>query len=164
VPSHRETRLLPYSAEQMFAVVADVEHYPDFVPGCAALQVRERTRDETGVEYVTAEMVVAYHGLRERYTSRVKLDPAQRTIEARPVAGPFQRLDTLWQFTPRGQGCEVSFAIDFAFRNPLLSAVAGIAFDGMVRRMAEAFFARARAVYGESHQLVEQAKSGLDRA
>ena len=163
MPSHRETRIVPFTAEQMFAVVADVERYPEFVPGCVGLRVRNREADGA-VEYITAEMLVAYHGLRERYVSRVRLDQEAHTIEARHVEGAFDHLDTRWRFTPEGEGARVEFSIDFAFKSRLLSAVAGLAFDNIVRRMADAFFARAAKLYGPLQQTAEQAKRGIDRS
>jgi coenzyme Q-binding protein COQ10 len=152
VPSHTETRNLPFTAEQMFAVVADVERYPEFVPGCVGLRVRERER-AGALEYIIAEMLVSYHGLRERYVSRVTLDRQARTIHARHVEGAFHHLDTRWRFTPDGQGCIVEFSIDFAFKNRLLSAVAGLA-----------FFTRAAILYGGSQQAAEQPERGVDRS
>lgn len=131
----------------MFAVVADVERYPEFVPGCAGLRVRERER-KGPLQYLTTEVQVSYHGLRERYTSRVALDPDKGAIDVHHLKGPFDHLDTRWRFTPRLTGCEVFFAIDFAFRNRLLTAVVGLVFDGMVRHTADAFAVRAAELYG----------------
>jgi coenzyme Q-binding protein COQ10 len=147
VPRHQETRIVPYTADDMFAVVADVERYPEFLPWCAALTVLKR-ETEGDVEFLTAEMGIAYHGLSERYVSRVGLDRKAGTIEAVHVKGPFKRLDTRWQFVPLRNGSEVRFAIDFAFRSAILSAVAGVAFGLVAARMAAAFIHRADALYG----------------
>ncbi len=130
----------------MFAVVADVERYPEFLPWCSRLVVKKREK-EGNLEYITAEMFISYQGLHERYVSSVKLDPERRTIEARHVEGPFKRLDTRWRFVPLTRGSEVHFLIDFAFKNVLLSAVAGIAFGYVASRMAEAFVVRAKALH-----------------
>jgi len=146
MPRHEETRTVPYTAEQMFAVVADIEAYPKFLPWCSALRVRDE--GVNGVTILVAEMLIAYHGLRERYVSRVKLDPASHSVEASHVEGPFSKLDTVWRFTPNGKGCEVYFLIDFAFRSRMLSAVAGLAFDSVARKMADAFLKRATELYG----------------
>jgi coenzyme Q-binding protein COQ10 len=154
MPSHSETRILPYSAEEMFAIVADIERYPEFVPGCVALRILDR--EKVGVvEKLAAEMRVSVQALREKYTSLVALDPNARTIEAHHIEGPFHHLDTIWRFVPRAEGCEVHFAVDFAFKNPVLSAFAGLVFEKITRKMTDAFVARARAVYGTS-QDVEQ--------
>ncbi|HEX3483962.1 MAG TPA: type II toxin-antitoxin system RatA family toxin [Micropepsaceae bacterium] len=147
MPFHQETRILPYTADQMFAIVADIESYPKFLPWCSRLVVRKRDK-QGAIEFVTAEMSISYHALQQRYVSRVKLDPAARTIEARHVEGPFRRLDTNWRFVPLEKGSEVHFKIDFAFSNPLLSAVANVAFGYVSSRMTEAFVTRAAALYG----------------
>jgi coenzyme Q-binding protein COQ10 len=147
MPHHQESRLLPYTADQMFAVVADIEHYPDFLPWCADLTVLNREHAD-GVDIVTARMRVAYRGFDESYVSRVRLEPARHAIDARHVEGPFKKLDTRWRFDPLPDGCQVHFLIDFAFKNPLLSAVAGVAFGYVASRMADAFVARADALYG----------------
>src|SRR5579871_407211 len=127
MPLHRETRIVPYTAEQMYAVVADVEHYPEFLPWCSKLIVRKREKDGD-IEFVTAEMFVSYLALHESYVSRVTLDFPSLMIEARHIEGPFRRLDTRWRFIPLKRGSEVHFLIDFAFSNPVLSVVAGAAF------------------------------------
>lgn len=147
MPSHREIRDLPYTAEQMFAVVADVEKYPQFLPWCSGLRVH--SREKTGdTEIVVAEMLVAYHGVRERYTSRVTLDASALTVEAVHIQGPFDHLDNHWRFEPTPTGCRVHFAIAFAFKNRILSALAGVAFDMVARKMADAFAKRAGRLYG----------------
>ena len=146
MPFHQETRILPYTAEQMYAVVADIEAYPQFLPWCSKIIVRKREQ-EGAVEFVTAEMFISYHTLHQRYISGVRLDPGALTIEARHVEGPFRKLDTRWRFVPLASGSEVHFKIEFAFQNPLLSAVANVAFGYVASRMAEAFVARARALY-----------------
>ena len=150
MPLHQETRVLPYTAEQMFAVVADVAHYPEFLPWCEKLVLKSREREGT-VEFVTAEMFIAYPPLRERYISRVRIDPERRTIEARHVEGPFQRLDTRWRFVPLTRGSEVHFLIDFAFRSIMLSALANVAFGYVASRMAEAFVHRAEKLYASEN-------------
>jgi len=144
VISHRETRLVPYSAELMYAVVADVEKYPEFLPWVLALRVLSRR--ENGL---TAEMVVGYRGLRERYTSGVTLYPAERRIDVAQTKGPFKKLENHWRFTPKDEGCEVEFSIDFEFRSRLLHSVAGHAFEKVMLRMADAFEARAKTLQEE---------------
>ena len=139
--SHRETRLVPYPAELMYAVVADVEKYPQFLPWVLALRVLSR-RDNG----LTAEMAVGYGGLRERYTSDVRLDPQARTIEVIETEGPFKILENRWRFTPKDQGCEVEFCIEFEFKSRLLHSVAGHAFEKVLLKMTDAFEARAAAL------------------
>jgi coenzyme Q-binding protein COQ10 len=152
MPSHEERRVLPFTPEEMFAIVADVEKYPEFVPGCSALRIRKReTKGDLVV--LTAEMMVAFRGLRERYTSIVTLNRLDGAIDARHLEGPFERLDTRWRFRPRDPGCEVHFFIDFAFRSRILSTVAHLFFDGVARRMTDAFVARAEKLHGASYQI-----------
>jgi coenzyme Q-binding protein COQ10 len=137
--SHRETRIVPYPAELMYAVVADVEKYPQFLPWVVALRVLSRR--EGGL---TAEMAVGYGTLRERYTSEVTLDPAARRIDVVQTKGPFKTLENHWRFTPRGEGCEITFSILFEFKSRLLHSVAGARFEKVMLKMADAFEARAK--------------------
>jgi len=149
MPHHQETRILPYTAEEMYAVVADIERYPEFLPWCAQVTVRKR-ETEGHVELVTAAMRIAFHAFHERYVSLVRLDRRALTIEARHVEGPFQRLDTRWRCVSLDAGAEVHFLIDFAFKSMLLSAVAGVAFGFVAAKMAEAFVQRAHVLYGDA--------------
>ena len=136
--SHRETRIVPYPAELMYAVVSDVEKYPQFLPWVLALRVLSRR--EGGL---TAEMAVGYGGLRERYTSEVRLDPTIHRIDVTQAKGPFKTLENHWQFTPRDGGCEVTFSILFEFKSRLLHSVAGAKFEKAMLKMTDAFEARA---------------------
>ena len=136
--AHRETRLASYPAELMYAVVSDVEKYPEFLPWVLALRILSRR--ENGL---TAEMAVGYGALRERYTSDVKLDPAIHRIDVAQIKGPFKTLENHWQFTPRDEGCEVTFSILFEFKSRLLHNVAGAKFEKVMLKMADAFEARA---------------------
>jgi len=139
--SHRETRKVPYPAELMYAVVSDVEKYPEFLPWVLALRVLSRRENS-----MTAEMAVGYGALRERYTSDVKLDPSIHRIDVVQLKGPFKTLENHWQFTPSGAGCEVTFSIQFEFQSRLLHTVAGAKFEKVMLKMADAFEARAAAL------------------
>ena len=139
--SHRETRLVPYPAELMYAVVADVEKYPQFLPWVVALRVLSRHPGG-----LTAEMAVGYSGLRERYTSDVALDPAARRIDVRQIKGPFKTLENHWQFNEKRAGCEITFSILFEFKSRLLHGVAGAKFEKVMLKMADAFEARAKTI------------------
>ena len=136
---HRETRFVPYPAELMYAVVSDVERYPEFLPWVVALRVLSR-RDNG----LTAEMAVGYGGLRERYTSDVALDPIAHRIDVTQIKGPFNTLENHWRFTPKDGGCEVEFSILFEFSSRLLQAVAGAKFEKALLKMTDAFAERAR--------------------
>jgi coenzyme Q-binding protein COQ10 len=129
----------------MYAVVADVEKYPEFLPWCIGLRVHSRELVKSR-EVQRAEMLIGFGALRERYISRVVLDPAARTIDVTQTDGPFRQLETHWRFTSEGQGCRVDFSIVFEFRSRLLGAVAGNAFTHVLLKMTDAFEARARAL------------------
>ena len=137
----------------MYAAVADVERYPEFLPWCSALRVKKR-HTEGGEEVLLAEMVVGFRALRERYTSRVVLNPAERTISVTQTEGVFSHLKNTWRFSPEGAGCRVEFAIEFEFKSRLLGAVAGQAFAHVMTRMSESFEARAKHLW-EARQSAE---------
>jgi len=145
VTSHSEIRTVPFSADLMFQVVADVEQYPKFLPWCVALRVLSRERVKNR-DVLTAEMAVGYGALREKYTSRVILDAATRTIDVAQTSGPFKQLENHWRFTPTDDGCAVDFSILFEFKSRLLHGVAGHAFEKVMLKMTDAFEARAAAL------------------
>lgn len=142
VPAHRETRLLPYPAALMFAIVADVEKYPLFLPWVSTLKIVRRFSDAS----FDARMCVGFAALRECYISRVTLDPEGHAIDVvKTEGGPFRTLENHWRFDAKSEtSCEVEFTIAFEFRNPLLNMVAGKAFEAVMLQMASAFEARAK--------------------
>jgi coenzyme Q-binding protein COQ10 len=132
----------------MFNLVADVERYPEFVPLCEELRVISR-RGEGDAEIILARMTVAYKLIREAFTSEVRLDREARKIHVRYMDGPFKSLDNHWTFRPLGEGaCEVGFSIHYEFRSRMLQMLMGTMFDRAFRKFADAFEARADAVYG----------------
>lgn len=141
-------RHVPFTPGEMFAVVADVERYPEFLPLVEGLHVRERTGTGATTE-LTATMTVGYKAVTERFTTRVSLDPAAHEIRVRHRDGPFTHLENNWRFVAAGTGCDVHFTIDYAFRSAMLSLVVGAAFERAVKSYTEAFENRARALYGE---------------
>ncbi len=127
----------------MYAVVSDVEKYPQFLPWVAGLRIVRRVSERV----IDCEMRVGFAGLNESYISRVTLDPENHTVDVvQAGGGPFRMLENHWRFTPRGASCDVDFSIAFEFRNPLLNMVAGKAFERVMMRMSDAFEARARAL------------------
>lgn len=145
MPGIKEKRVLPYSCEQMFDLVADVGHYEDFLPWVIATRVRSDSESE-----MTADMLVGFKAIRERFTSKVTKDRPRR-IDVHYVDGPLRDLDNSWVFTPRDDGgCEIDFNVDFAFKNRVFEALAGQYFDRAFRKMVTAFEARADALYGNS--------------
>jgi coenzyme Q-binding protein COQ10 len=144
MPTHAEKRVLPYSPRQLFALVADVERYPEFLPWCVAARVRKRTED-----LVVADLVIGYRMIRERFTSRVRLDYDGQRIDVTYEEGPFKYLNNHWVFEDHPQGCAIDFYVDFEFRSRVLQKVIHALFDEAVRRMVSAFEARAHDLYGE---------------
>lgn len=131
----------------MFDLVADVEKYPSFIPHCAALRVLSSSEGEARGA-LTAEMVVAYLGFREKFRCRVELERAARRIRVEYLDGPFRRLHNEWRFTDISGGSEIDFTIEFEFKNILLQAAASAVFERVFLRMSEAFIERAHVVYG----------------
>ena len=149
MPQFSTKRRVRHSASDMFDLVADVEHYPEFVPLCRSLQVRKRTRDAEGRDVIIADMSIAYKLIRETFTSRVTLDRKQLQILVEYLEGPFQRMNNRWSFHPIDeQSCEVEFFIAYEFRSRTLGMLMGAVFDAAFRRFAAAFERRADQVYG----------------
>ena len=142
MPKHSETRHLPYTAKQMFDLVADVRRYPEFLPWVSAMRVRQDGEAET-----VADMIVGFKGLRETFTSRVGKSRPER-ISVEYVDGPLKYLRNDWRFRPEPGGCAVDFAVDFAFKNRVFEMLAGQVFGTALRRMIGAFETRAAALYG----------------
>ena len=142
---HRENHIVPYTADLMYSVVADVERYPEFLPWVVALRVKSRTQDG-GREILMAEMAVGYRALRERYTSKVTLDPAGRAIDVVAVEGPFRILENHWRFTPESEGTRIDFRVAFEFSSRLLQMAAAQAFAKVLLKMTDAFEARAASI------------------
>ena len=148
MPTHAEKRAMPYSAEEMFALIADIAAYPEFLPWCAAARIRGRRPTEQG-EVVDADLVISFKLFRERFGSRVTLRPEKREIDVAYLDGPFRYLNNHWVFTPlEGGGCEVDFFVDFEFKSRTLQALIGLVFDEAMRRIVRAFEARAAVLYG----------------
>lgn len=149
---------MQHDAGEMFDLVADVEHYPEFVPLCRALRVIRRVPEPEGIEVVVAEMTVAYKLLRERFTSRVTLDRPSLQILVEYLDGPFSRMQNRWNFNPLDEhGCEIEFFIDYEFRSRTLGVVMGAVFDTAFRRFSAAFEKRADQVYGKHERTVGRA-------
>ena len=153
MPSFRTTRRVRHSAQNMFDLVTDVEAYPQFVPLCTGMRLRQRTRTAEGVETLVADMEVGYKAIRERFTSRVACDRANLTILVDYVDGPFSRMKNRWLFRdePGGQGASaVEFFIDYEFKSRVLGLLMGSMFDTAFRRFSAAFERRADEVYGRA--------------
>jgi len=150
MPSFCTTRRVRHSAQDMFDLVADVEHYPEFVPLCQSLKILRRTQDQEGMEILVADMTVAYKLVRVTFTSRVTLDQPKLQILVEYLSGPFSHLQNRWVFQPVDEKtCDVEFFIAYEFRSRVLAALMGAMFDTAFRRFADAFEKRADEVYGK---------------
>lgn len=148
MPKFNTVRRVAFTPEQMFALVADVEKYPQFVPMCESLTVRSR-KERDGVAVLVADMAVGYKQIRETFTSQVVLKPDDLRIDVKYLDGPFKYLRNVWQFDPAADGCDVRFEIDYEFKSRILGAMMGAVFDRAFRLFAGAFEARAEQVYGK---------------
>ena len=146
MPTHEETRRLPYSAQQMYDLVADVARYPEFLPWTAAARIRS-VEDQGESRVMLADLVISFKVFRERFGSRVVLWPQQRWIDTEYLDGPFEHMISNWKFTETEDGCEVYFHVDFAFRNRLLQSTATLFFNDAMQRIVRAFERRARELY-----------------
>ena len=148
MPQFSTTRRVQHSAPDMFALVADVERYPEFVPLCRGLKVRRRVVQAEGVEVLTADMTVAYKMIQETFTSKVTLDKPRLRILVEYLNGPFRQMENHWIFRPVSERTsEVEFFISYEFRSRMLGAVMGAVFDAAFRKFAEAFERRADRVF-----------------
>ncbi len=142
MPSIHEVRRMPYSARQMFDLVADVGRYGEFLPWVVATRVKSNDGHE-----MVADMLVGFKMLREKFTSRVTFD-APHSLTVHYIDGPMRDLDNRWLFRDTPEGCELEFSVSFTFRNPLFESLAGQYFDKAFRKMVAAFEERAAQLYG----------------
>ena len=152
MPHHQDSRDLPYSAQQMFDLVADIESYPQFLPWNSAARIRSRETRPDGTEEIAADLVISFKVFRERFGSRVVLWPQAEPlrIDTEYLDGPFKHMRSGWTFTDRpGGGCHVEFFVDFEFKNMILQKLIGVVFHEAMMRIVRAFEARAKVLYGE---------------
>ncbi|MEM6679603.1 MAG: type II toxin-antitoxin system RatA family toxin [Pseudomonadota bacterium] len=150
MPFHAEKKVLPYSDEQLFALVAGIEDYPKFLPWCSACRVRKRIDLGDGREQIDADLVISFKVFREKFGSRVTLDPERRIIDVEYLDGPFRYLNNHWEFhdRPEEARCEIDFSVDFEFKSRTLQAVVGVVFNEAMQRIVRAFEQRAAVLYG----------------
>ncbi|KRD48860.1 Persistence and stress-resistance toxin PasT [compost metagenome] len=147
MPHFETNHVVKHTADQMFDLVADVEHYPAFLPLCEALTVRTR-KERDGKVLLLADMTVGYKAIRETFTTQVLLNKAERAIEVKYIDGPFKYLDNRWRFEPAGEGQSiVHFYIDYEFKSRILGALMGSMFDRAFRMFSDAFEKRADSIY-----------------
>ncbi|MFC3162555.1 type II toxin-antitoxin system RatA family toxin [Ciceribacter thiooxidans] len=147
MPQFETRRIVKHSPDRMYALVADVERYPEFLPLCEALAIRSR-RERDGKTLLVADMTVGYKAIRETFTTQVLLAPTERAIDVKYIEGPFRYLDNRWRFEPAAEGgCSVHFFIDYEFKSRILGALMGSMFDRAFRMFSEAFEKRADEIY-----------------
>jgi coenzyme Q-binding protein COQ10 len=148
MPTHSETKRLPYTAQQMYDLVADVASYPKFLPWNSAARIRSRTPIAGGGEVMEADLVISFKVFRERFGSRVTLWAGQKKIDTEYLDGPFRHMRSNWAFRDIPGGCEVDFHVDFEFRNAILQGIIGVVFNDAMQRVVRAFERRAAELYG----------------
>ena len=146
MPTHSETRFLPYTPQQMYNLVADVSSYPKFLPWCAAARIRSQSPDGDSM-VMEADLVISFKVFRERFGSRVTLWPNDHRIETEYLDGPFRYMKSSWAFKEVDGGCDVSFFVDFEFKNAILQGIIGVVFNEAMQRIVRAFERRAQELY-----------------
>lgn len=150
MPTHGEKRVMPHEPDQMYALVADVGRYPEFLPWNSAARVRRVVDQPDGRKLMEADLVISFKVFRERFTSRVMLDEELRRIDTEYLDGPFKYLKSHWIFADHADGCEVEFFVDFEFKSAVLQKVIGLVFNEAMHRIVAAFEKRAAELYGPS--------------
>lgn len=143
MPTHAEKRVVPYTPDQMYALVAGVDRYPEFLPWCVGARIKKREGNT-----FWADLMIGYKMIRERFTSRVELHDEAMRIDVTYSDGPFRYLNNHWHFLEDESGCLIDFYVDFEFKNVVLQRVMGLFFNEAVRRMVQAFEDRAKVLYG----------------
>lgn len=159
----QQMRDVPYAADDMFALVADVAHYPDYLPWCAGARIRKR-ETEAANEVLTADLIVSYGLFREQFTSRALLNKPARVIDVHYVQGPFKHLTNKWYFEPLGTGgCRIHFHIDFEFRSMALQKLMNGVFSIAFSRLMQAFVDEAEKRFEKGMPLVPAAEFEPDQ-
>ncbi|MEC7760525.1 MAG: type II toxin-antitoxin system RatA family toxin [Pseudomonadota bacterium] len=149
MPTHSENRVMPYTAQQMYDLVADVGKYPEFLPWNSAARIRKVTPQSDGTEVMEADLVISFRVFRERFGSRVVLNPDDMRIDTEYLDGPFKYMKSYWKFRDTDDGkCDVEFFVDFEFKNMVLQNLIGVVFNQAMQRIVRAFEDRAKALYG----------------
>jgi coenzyme Q-binding protein COQ10 len=145
---HHVERILPYRPDQLFDLVGDVRAYPQFIPWISAIRTGTERREAEGVSVVDADASVGFSVIKERFSTRVRRNPADLAIEVKLLSGPFKTLLNHWSFEPHLTGAKIIFDIDFEFRSKVLDLMLRANFDYAVQRLIGCFEDRAKALYG----------------
>lgn len=146
MPTHSEDRFMPYTAQQMYDLVADVAKYPQFLPWCAGARIRSQTPHGDSV-VMEADLVISFKVFRERFGSRVTLHPNSKSIDTEYLDGPFKYMKSNWAFEDVEGGCQAKFFVDFEFKNAILQGIIGVVFNEAMQRIVRAFERRAADLY-----------------
>ena len=149
MPTHSETKILKYRPDQMFALVADVDSYPIFLPWCSAARVNSRNIIGDN-EVLEADLVISFKVFRESFASRVELWNMAKKIDTQYLEGPFKHMKSSWEFVDTPSGCDVRFFVDFEFKNAILQGIIGVVFNEAMQRIVRAFESRAEMLYVKS--------------
>lgn len=145
---HSLVKVLPYTPEQLFALVGEVEHYPEFVPWLTSIRTWNAAQVAPGLTSVDAEAQVGFSFLKEKFATRVLRDESAREILVSLLYGPFRRLKNQWKFSPHPDGAQIDFSIDFEFKSRLLDGLLAANMDRAIGRLIGCFEARAQRLYG----------------
>jgi coenzyme Q-binding protein COQ10 len=149
MPTHHEVKIVPYTAAQMYDLVADVGSYPKFLPWNAAARIRSKVPGADGSEVMEADLVISFKVFREKFGSRVTLWPGEKRIGTEYLDGPFRKMVSEWKFRDRAEGgSEIEFFVDFEFRNAILQGIIGVVFNDAMQRVVRAFERRAAELHG----------------
>ena len=157
MPQYKQNKFLPYTSRQLFDLVADIESYPEFLPWCLEVSMRENP-DGT----LDADLLIGLAYLQGSFTSRVILDPEHGRIHASYLRGPLRYMQNIWEFVPHRRGCMVYFSVDFAFRSDHTGALLRPFLRAAFRRMVGAFEERAKTLYPEVGKDTDKATSSAD--
>ena len=152
MPSHSETKILPYSAKQMFDLVMDIEKYPDFLPWCLAARITKKHNENFSNGQLEADLVISFKGFSQKYSSDVrssKTKDGEFLISVAAIDGPFKNLVNAWEFKDINGECEVKFFIDFEFKSLILGKMIGLIFEKATSKMIDAFEKRAQTIFSE---------------
>ena len=149
--THSEQKFVPFTPDQLFEMVSDVQSYPKFLPWCVGARIR--SADD---ELIVADLMIGYKLLRGRFTSRVTLDREKWKIETEFTDGPFKFLRNQWEFKSCPEGCQIVFLVEFEFRSTVLQKLVSVLFNEVVLRMVSAFEKRAYFLYGNTNRLSVQ--------
>lgn len=143
------TRVLPYTPDQLFELVGDVDRYPEFVPWVTTMRAWNRAAPQPGLTTLDAEAGVRFAFLKEKFATRVRRDANARTIEVNLLYGPFKRLKNVWTFTADPAGTKIDFLIEYEFKSRLLDTLLAMNFQHAAERLIGCFEERAKVLYDQ---------------